>query len=231
MFLMIKTGSTIPALACNYGDFEEWMIRFMAVMHQSVNTVDVQKGGELPEPDGLDGILITGSHAMVTDKEDWSEKTAEWLRNAVQKDVPILGICYGHQLLAHALGGIVGNHPKGPEIGTVDIKLTDDAKKDRLFSSMPQSFKAHVTHTQSALTLPEGATLLAYNDYEPHHAFRYGKCVWGVQFHPEFDALVSREYAILQKDKLKDPDAVIGTIEETLTANTLLEKFVDVCIK
>lgn len=229
MFLMIKTGDSIPDLCRNYGDFEDWMIRYMGVMRQAVKIVNVEKGEPLPSFDDLDGVLITGSHAMVSDRLAWSERTAEWLRDAVAKEVPIFGVCYGHQLLAHAMGGVVANHPKGPEIGTVEVHISDNAKNDPIFKSMPQSFDVHVTHTQSVTKLPENAVLLAYNDYEPHHAFRLGKCAWGVQFHPEYDALVSREYAILQKDKLKDPDRVIGDIHETTVANTLLEKFVQYC--
>jgi len=228
MFLLIKTGSTMRDLSMHYGDFEDWMIRFMGVMRQQVKIIDVQKSA-LPKPDDFDGILITGAHEMVTDRHEWSEMTAHWLKDAVAKEIPIMGVCYGHQLLAHAMGGVVGDHPKGPEIGTVDINLTAEAKKDPVFKSMPKSFKAHVTHTQSVLTLPEGAVLLAENDYEPHHAFRIGKNAWGVQFHPEYDSIISREYALFQKNKLINPESILCSISETLEANTLLSKFVEHC--
>ncbi|MGE4267796.1 MAG: glutamine amidotransferase [Deferribacterales bacterium] len=228
MFLLIKTGSTMRDLSIHYGDFEDWMIRYMAVMRQQVKIVDVQKS-TLPKPDDFDGILITGAHEMVTDRHEWSEMTAKWLKEAVAKEIPIMGVCYGHQLLAHAMGGIVGDHPKGPEIGTVDINLTPEAKKDPVFKSMPKSFKAHVTHTQSVLTLPEGAVLLAENDYEPHHAFRIGKNAWGVQFHPEYDSIISREYALFQKNKLVNPESILCSISETLEANALLSKFIEYC--
>ncbi|WP_277656999.1 glutamine amidotransferase [Seleniivibrio woodruffii] len=230
MFLVVKTGNTMKDLALNYGDFEDWMIRFMGVMRQNVMVVDVQKEN-LPDSFDFYGILITGAHEMVTDRHDWSERTAEWLRRAVEKSVPVMGVCYGHQLLAHALGGTVDNHPKGPEIGTVDVNLTAEAKKDPVFKSLPQTFRVHVSHTQSALTLPEGAVVLANNPYEPHHAFRYGKNAWGVQFHPEYDALISREYVLNQKEKLKSPELTLGGVEETPEANSLLGKFCEYCVK
>jgi GMP synthase (glutamine-hydrolysing) len=228
MFLLIKTGSSMRDLSVHYGDFEDWMIRFMGVMRQQVRIVDVQRE-KLPEPDGFDGILITGAHEMVTDGHEWSESTAKWLVAAVEKKIPIMGVCYGHQLLAHALGGAVGDHPKGPEIGTVDINTTEEAKRDPIFKSFPKSFKAHVTHTQSVLKLPEGAVLLASNDYEPHHVFRVGNNAWGVQFHPEYDSIISREYALFQKSKLKNAEQTLCSICETPVANTVLEKFCMFC--
>jgi len=80
------------------------------------------------------------------------------------------------------------------------------------------------------LTLPEGAIVLAHNSYEPVEAFRVGKCAWGVQFHPEYDTIISREYAIFQKAKIKDYEGVLGGIDDTPDANTMLEKFVDYCV-
>ncbi|MGE4319052.1 MAG: glutamine amidotransferase [Deferribacterales bacterium] len=228
MFLLLKTGSSIKDLACHYGDFDDWMIRFMSVMRQMVKVVDVQKHS-LPETVDFDGILVTGAHEMVTDRHRWSEDTAAYLKKAVEAEIPVFGVCYGHQLLAHALGGVVGNHPKGPEIGTVEVTLTDDAKTDPIFKKMPKKFMAHVTHTQSVLTLPEEAVVLASNSYEPVEAFRVGKNAWGVQFHPEYDTIISREYAIFQKEKLKDVDKVLSSIQDTPEANSMLERFVDYC--
>lgn len=214
--------------SCHYGDFEDWMIRFMGVMRQTVKIVDVQKES-LPNTTDFDGILVSGAHEMVSDRHGWSEDTAAYLKTAVECETPILGICYGHQLLAHAMGGVVDNHPKGPEIGTVEISLTDNAKDDPIFGKFPKTFTAHVTHTQSVLTLPAGAVVLAENSYEPYHAFRIGKCAWGVQFHPEYDSIISREYALFQKSKLKDPDSILSSIQDTPEANTLLRKFAEYC--
>ncbi|WP_303851173.1 glutamine amidotransferase [Seleniivibrio woodruffii] len=228
MFLILKTGSTMKDFCVHYGDFEDWMIRYMEIMRQYVKIVDVQKE-PLPDNYDFDGILVSGAHEMVTDGHEWSENTAKWLRGAVEKEVPTIGVCYGHQLLAHAMGGVVGNHPKGPEIGTVDISLTDEAKKDPIFKSMPKTFSVHVSHTQSVLTLPEGAVLLAENDYEPHHAYRLGKNAWGVQFHPEYDTIISREYVLSQKDKIINLESTLCSIGETTAANTILSKFVEYC--
>ena len=101
---------------------------------------------------------------MVTDNLPWSIKTEQWIQEASHVKIPILGICYGHQLIAKALGGKVEDNPNGKEIGTVKIYTSSEIKKDRLFSDAPLTFEAHVTHMQSVLTLPKGATTLAFND-------------------------------------------------------------------
>src|SRR5690348_8631928 len=74
------------------------------------------------------GVVVTGSHSMVSHREPWSERAAQWLAGVVESDrVPVLGICYGHQLLAHALGGEAGDHPAAIEIGTVQVRTTEAA--------------------------------------------------------------------------------------------------------
>jgi GMP synthase (glutamine-hydrolysing) len=231
MFLVLKMGSTLKELEDNYGGFSDWIIRFMGAFRKQVKVIDVQNGDKLPEPSEYEGIIISGAHEMVTDHHDWSEKTAEWIKSAVAKEVPLLGICYGHQLLAYALGGRVDNHPFGAEIGTVEVELTDAGKKDPLFKTLPKKFTAHATHTQSVLKLPEGCVVLAGNGYEPIHGFRYGKNAWGVQFHPEFDSFIMEQYAEHQKHKIKEPDRIMELIDETPEANALLAAFMEMFSK
>ncbi len=97
------------------------------------------------------------------------------MREAVQAGTPLLGICYGHQLLAHALGGRVDYNPAGRESGTVFIDLHPPAFEDPLFAAMPARFAAHATHLQTVLRPPEGATVLARSEQDGCHAFRWGE--------------------------------------------------------
>ena len=89
------------------------------------------RGEALPDPRSVRAVVVTGSAAMVTSREPWSERTAAWLCETVEVKTPVLGICYGHQLLAHALGGRVEDNPQGRHIGTVDVTLTDAAETTR----------------------------------------------------------------------------------------------------
>ena len=172
--LVVKLGSTYPQLIAKQGDFDEWVIRRLDLPKSATKVVDVVAGENLPQDDFI-GAIITGSHNMVTDKLDWSERTAEWLRRQVEKRTPILGICYGHQLLAHALGGVAGANPRGREFGNQKIYMKTAAKSDLLFDSLPKVFEGHCCHAQSALKLPAGAVCLGSNSHEPNHAVRFAE--------------------------------------------------------
>ena len=115
-----------------HGGFPHW-IRSAAGLHRDEAViVDVERGAALPARDGFAGIIVTGSGAMVTDRHDWSERSAAWLGDAAHAGTPVFGICYGHQLLAHALGGEVGDNPNGREMGTVEIDVHAQAENDPL---------------------------------------------------------------------------------------------------
>lgn len=111
--LIVKVGSTLPSLLSKRRDFERWILSGMQVHSGRAVIADVCDGAPLPGYDEMSGVVITGSHAMVTEHQDWSERAATWLPGAVERGVPTLGVCYGHQLLAYALGGeVFETHPK-----------------------------------------------------------------------------------------------------------------------
>ncbi len=226
--LIIKTGETFPDLRAKRGDFEDWALRGLGIDRQYATIVPVYEGVPLPGL-GHTGIVITGSHAFVTQHADWSERTAEWLAGAVERGIPILGICYGHQLLAYALGGQVGDNPNGREFGTVKIQFNGHAHDDALFGGCAKIIQAHVCHTQSALRLPTDAQLLASSAMDPHAAFRIGDAAWGVQFHPEFDAEAVQVYIRRFRSALlaegQDPDALMAACVETPASHQLLRQF------
>ena len=228
---IIKVGTTYPATAERFGDFDAWIAAGLVGETLAIQTVDAEKGDELPPPNACAGIVITGSHAMVTDRLSWSVAVENWLPKVLAAGIPLLGICYGHQLLAQAFGGVVGFHPRGKEIGTVDIHLREDANGDLLFRELPKTFQAHVIHAQSVLRLPPEAILLASNSYEPHHAFRLGDSAWGLQFHPEYDTRIIHEYIEAQREELesagRDVQEILGTVTDTPAAGSLLKNFAD----
>ncbi|MEE4113668.1 MAG: glutamine amidotransferase [Desulfobacteraceae bacterium] len=231
--LIVKAGGTYPDMASRYGDFEDWFTARMDRSTGAIETVSPFSGEPLPPAGSFGGIIITGSHDMVTDKKPWSEKTADWVKTAVHAETPLLGVCYGHQLLAHAMGGVVGDNPRGKEFGTVSIRLTPDGRRDRLFEGTPETFAAQACHSQSVLQLPAGAILLASSALDPHHAFIIGKRAWGVQFHPEFNGQMLRLYIQRFSDDLaaqgRDVNRLLGDIRETPQSETLLRRFQRLC--
>ncbi len=191
----MQTGSTWPELRARRGDFPDWFQRGLGLHRSDVDVARVDIGEELPaDTRGYAGVIVTGSPAMVSERLRWSEDTAAWLRATIETETPILGVCYGHQLLAHALGGRVDYHPSGREVGTVGIERLAAGADDVLLGSSPPSFMAHASHQQSVLELPKDAVTLARSAHDPHHAVRYAPRVWGLQFHPEFSVEVMRGY-------------------------------------
>ncbi|MDP2264323.1 MAG: glutamine amidotransferase [Hydrogenophaga sp.] len=227
--LIVSTGNTHAHIREQLGDFDDWIAAGLVEGGaQAIQRHDARTGPP-PPPDHFSGIVLTGSHAMVSEREPWSEALVPWLQAAVQTQTPVLGICYGHQLLAHALGGEVAHHTQGVEIGTVTVECHDTAAHDPLLGELPEAFLAQAVHWQSVRRLPPGAVLLASSAHEAHHAFRIGACAWGVQFHPEFSAEALRAYLdglgeALAREGL-DAARISAELKDTPDAASVLPRF------
>ena len=233
--LIIKTGSTHAHIRERLGDFDDWIAAGLREGGATeVVTRDVQAGAALPAPAEVAGVVLTGSHAMVSEREPWSEALVPWLRAAVEAGTPVLGICYGHQLLAHALGGEVAHHPDGVEIGTVTVERHAVSEGDPLLGSLPERFPAQAVHWQSVRRLPAQAVLLAGSAHEAHHAFRVGERAWGVQFHPEFSDEALRAYLdglgeMLAKEG-RDAAQITDALRPTPDAASVLPRFAQLAL-
>ncbi len=226
---LIKTGGTIEQIKNHHGDFEDWFAEGLGI--SDLLQIDVYRQQALPAAETLAGVVITGSAAMVSAKEDWSERTAQWLAQTVHKGIPVLGVCYGHQLLAHALGGRVGPNPAGRQIGTVTTRLIDSYKEDPLLGYLPRSFAAQTSHSEVVLELPPGARRLATSQLDNNFVIRFAENVWGVQFHPEFSAAVMSEYIRYRADAIReeglDPEQLLENVTDTEVAKSVLGKFTE----
>ena len=227
--LIIKTGSTFDALRNKQGDFDDWVLQLIPGNQKNIKVIKAQVQPEYPDPKTLSGIIITGSHDNVTDHLPWMLHLMSWIKLAVQKNVPVLGICFGHQILAKALGGKIGFHPAGGEFGLAPVELFKGADSDPLLKYLPKQFHVFVSHEQSILSLPDGAAVLARNNHEPHHIVRFRTNVYGLQFHPEFNPTVARFYLKTNRGKGK-----LGTAPEiheaVLIGNQLAHNFIELCL-
>lgn len=226
---IIKTGSAIQEIGRSQGDFEDYILTGAALCSEQAEVYPVFEGAPLPRVEGFDGVVITGSNAMVTDDLPWSLATERWLKDAARESVPILGICYGHQLLARALGASVGCHRGGGELGMAAITLTEAGRKDPLLGVLPTSFRSPVIHTQTVTALPAGCRVLAKNDFEDGHGLAFGDQLWGVQFHPEFSGDYMRRYLNLHREELIaagwDWETLYEDIGENIWGPPLLRRF------
>ena len=233
--IIIKAGSTFPSVKPVMGDFEDWVVCGCGLSADNFSVIHITENQALPAFDQISGVIITGSHAMVTDQEPWMQTLASWIPAVVDRSIPLLGICFGHQLLAQAMGGYVDYHPQGLEMGTVAITLTEEGRQDMLFDNLPDNFLVHSTHEQTVLKLPANAVILAENLFETHHAFRLGDRAWGVQFHPEFTADIMKIYAREEVESMStvnyDINALEASICNTGDADAVLKNFMAIVQK
>ena len=226
--LIVLTGHAPDNIRARHGDFPHWF-RIGAKLARPLLVVDVAAGESLPPARSVAGGIITGSAAMVTERAAWSERTAGWIRDAMDVELPLFGVCFGHQLMAHALGGHVGYLPGGREIGTQPISQHLAGRGDPLLAGLPGSFRAHTTHEQSVLEPPAGATVLAGSARDPNHFLRYGRHATSVQFHPEFNADVMRAYIRRKHDVMQqegqDPWSTFRAVAPTPDARRVLHRF------
>ncbi len=231
---IFKTGSTFPHIKKKWGDFDDFVIREAGLNRKQVNLIENFESEYFEEIDQASGVIITGSHDNVTDKKAWMENLAGWIRQIAHQNIPILGICFGHQLLAHAFGGEINFNPRGIEIGTVTIQLNTNTGNDLLFNNLQEEFPGHVSHKQSIIELPDNVTVLGSSNIEPSQAVCFKKdLIWGLQFHPEFNADITRLYAQAQKETIikdnKDFKRICESVIENKFGNLILESFVVIC--
>lgn len=226
--LLIQTGMPPADILSHHGDLPAWFAPLLASREHTVQTVRVFAGEALPAPDSRTVAVITGAWEMVTDRLEWSEKTAEWIRQAVAARAAVFGVCYGHQLMAHALGGEVDYHPDGIELGSKTVSLT--TSDDPLLADMPRQFPAQLTHMQTITRLPENAVALATSDHDRFQIVRYGEKAYSSQFHPEITPAILSTIIHSRAERLRDagvcPDTLTASLRETPDATALLARFV-----
>lgn len=219
--LIIQMGQPPAPIAADVGQQSDWFRSALAQLELGeLLIVRPDLNEALPPPSSLTAAIVTGSWAMVTDRLAWSERTGVWLRQAVDEQLPLLGVCYGHQLLADALGGTVTNNPQGKEVGLKTVSLAPLASQDTLLSELPTYFSAYLTHLQSVVTPPPGAQVLASSALDGCQILRYSPTALSFQFHPEMDADVMN--ACLKNNR----QPTLTVQEEPRWARRLLVEFV-----
>ena len=129
--VILVTGTTLPEIGRRRGGFARWIREGTGdAWGARWSSHDVRTGRPLPGPRDADAFVITGSSSSVTERAPWMLRAEGLVREIVAAETPLLGICFGHQLIAQALGGEVGRSPRGREIGTVRVERTAD---DALF--------------------------------------------------------------------------------------------------
>ena len=194
---------------------------------------DVRAADPFPELSAVSAFVLTGSSATVPDRLPWMRRTEDYLRAAASahggRGTPMLGLCFGHQILAQALGGEVVKNPRGREIGTVTVHRTAGAL-DPWLEGVPASFLANASHIDTVARLPPDARRLGTTSLDDNAIFAVGESVRGVQFHPEFDADITSGYVAARTAAITaeglDAAEIARAVRETPESRGLVARFI-----
>ncbi len=187
--------------------------------------VDVQilkpfKGDSIPDHLG-DGLIVLGGPMGVYEenKFPWMTNELDAIRKCLDQNLPVLGICLGSQMLAHAAGAQVFRGAL-PEVGWYPVTLTPEGHYDNLLLGLPPEFEAFHWHGDT-FTLPSNAVRLAGSDYYPHQIFKVGRNAYGFQCHLEVTEEMVNSWASIYAKELTPQGGPIRPerIENQLSSN------------
>lgn len=185
--------------------------------------------------DGIDILFIGGAGEFSAAGDyEWMAPLLEFVSGACTSGIPVFGSCWGHQLIARAMGGRVEHDPARAEMGCLPVSLTSAGSHDPLFTSFPNTFLANMGHHDRVTVLPPVAIELARSESQPNQAFKLaGFPVYGTQFHSELDARRERERLIRYRpyylEEMPDDSAlqaIIDNLAETTEVDHLLHDFI-----
>ncbi|MCA8902117.1 MAG: glutamine amidotransferase [Hyphomonas sp.] len=211
---IVETGLVPEPIRDQFPDYPAMFRQMMSRMGDySFETVSVLAGEALPDPASLDGLMITGSPAGVYDDFAWIAPLMDFIRGAAGAGVPQVGICFGHQILAEALGGKVVKSDKGWAAGrhTYDVLACPDFVPD----GCPVQISAAASHQDQVVVKPPGADVIAASGFTPFAGLYYPDApALSFQCHPEFADDYSAALYSLRRPRLGDAatDAAVESL-------------------
>ena len=203
---MLQCGHTPEKVAARHGEYEAMFKRLFqgeGLEFRTWNVVDMV----FPDgPDDADGWLITGSRHGVYDDLPFIAPLEDLVRRLVESGRPVVGICFGHQIVAQALGGHVEKFAGGWAVG----------RKTYQWDGLGE-VALNAWHRDQVITPPEGARTLARNDFTRHAALAYGDSVLTIQAHPEFSAGIAATYVEAYRGEARYPPGTIEAAEAQLS--------------
>lgn len=191
--LIIKCGETLPQIKSKYGDFEDWIIRMSGLAPDNFRITNLPAGDALRHPDDFSATVISGSHFNTNQRFPWLKQLRNWVVTARYSNATVLGIGFGFQIIAEALGGKVNVNNDGPVLKTSFIHLSPAGKSDPLFYNIGNSFESYLNFARNVSFLPPEMEILAKNSSGIIMAAKINN-IYGIQFHPEILEEVFKMY-------------------------------------
>lgn len=206
---ILKTDAVRPEWVPHFGEYPDMFQRLLLSVDPTLEFVvwDVEQG-ELPEStDSADGYIITGSKSSVYDDKAWIRSLEEFIRQLHAERHKLVGICFGHQLVAQALGGLVDKSPKGWGVGIntyelLDAGLAADGEGTHL--------QLLASHQDQVMRLPPCARAIAKNDHCELAGMKVDNHILTFQGHPEFITDFSREIMTFRREMIGEARVAQG---------------------
>lgn len=218
---ILKCDQIREPLMAEHGKYPEMYATLFQSVDSSINfTVFDAEHGELPtDIHAADAYLITGSHHGVNDGFPWIEQLEDFVRTLHAAQKKVVGICFGHQLIAKALGGKVMKSPKGWGIG---MSQNEIFQHKQWMSPSQKQFNLLVSHQDQVVELPPEAEVLAGSDFCPNYMMQIGSNLFTIQGHPEFTKEYTRDLMMLRKDIHQEQEIARGLQSLELTEDDAL---------
>ncbi len=170
----------------------------------SFEVVHVLDGQDLPDPGMLEGIVITGSPAGVYEDHAWLEPLRAFIRSAYAAETPMVGICFGHQIMADALGGVVEKSDKGWGLGRHSYNVV---QRPDFLADAPETLNLVCSHQDQVMVAPDEAEVILASDFTPNAglAYRSGKAI-SFQPHPEFSDAFTQALIELRRGQVSEAE-------------------------
>jgi len=194
-FAILKAGTAYRGARERLGDFHGMFTNLLARPGQDWHVFDVEHGNFPEEVRAFDGYTITGSAAAAYDAAPWVTQLLHLIRTIHEHRIPLLGVCFGHQAVAKALGGQVAPHPRGWDLGVRSLAPTPAGATSPWLRNSPRPLTVFELHGDAVISPPRGALRLAGSEHTEWEMFSVGAKTMCMQGHPEFDVEAMREAA------------------------------------
>jgi GMP synthase (glutamine-hydrolysing) len=231
-FAVLKAGTANPGALKRLGDYDKMFISLLSEPGEAWDVYDVEDGVFPENVSAHDGYVITGSRYSVYEDRPWIKELLELVREIHRREIRLVGVCFGHQAVALALGGEVKLNPKGWDIGLKELTLTEAAKGLASFRKASNPTRVLVSHMDTVTRMPDEAVRLAYSDRTEFEMFTLGPSVLSLQGHPEYDNEVIEEiiellsgHSVLPSDRAEEGKASLAGQPHEAFLRELLKGF------